>query len=465
MHTRHFLGHTVPRRDFLRSAAGGLACVPWGLVGRSSFAVDAPRISSRHYEIAEIARTTVKLEFREVPRRSMDRELPHWRWTEICEVTLKSGHVGVGETLLYYTWGVSNEADVKRLHGQNAVDAMWDDSLGAGLQMALFDAVARTAQVPIHRLLGPKVHDQTPLSWWNIDTSAADMASECRTAFEQGYLSYKTKGRPWFDVQRQVERAVREVPESFKIDMDFNDTLRTAEQGLPILMDLQRHPHVDIYETPIPQSDVAGNRQIREATRVNVAMHYGNPSPSTVVREACCDGFVVGGGASRVMSAGHFAHEVGMPFWLQLVGSGITAAYSLHFGGVLHQATWPAVNCHQLYEQNLLVEPIAIRNGQATVPDSPGLGFELNRDLVQRLKVSKPANRPDPHRLIETFWPDGRKIYTANNGKVNFMLTAGNAGKYGYFEPDADTRLVPNDGTEAWRALYETARKSGPVAR
>ena len=50
--------------------------------------------------------------------------------------------------------------------------------MGAGLQMALFDAVGRTAEVPAHALLGKKVHDTTPLSWWNIDTSAKDMAAE-----------------------------------------------------------------------------------------------------------------------------------------------------------------------------------------------------------------------------------------------------------------------------------------------
>ena len=64
--------------------------------------------------------------------------------------------------------------------GQNALDVMWDDSLGAGIQMALFDAVGRTAGVPVHALLGHKIHDTTPLSWWNIDTSAEDLAGDAR---------------------------------------------------------------------------------------------------------------------------------------------------------------------------------------------------------------------------------------------------------------------------------------------
>ena len=181
---------------------------------------------------------------------------------------------------------------------------MWDDSLGAGLQMALFDAVAKANEVPIHRLLGHKVHDTTPLSWWNIDTSAEDMAAECREAYRQGYMAYKTKGRPWFDVYEQLEKATKVVPESFKIDMDFNDTLLDAERAIPILKDLEKYPQVAIYETPIPQGDVPGNRKIRKATRVAIAMHYGNPPAEVAIKNEVCDGFVIGGGASPLHAAG-----------------------------------------------------------------------------------------------------------------------------------------------------------------
>ena len=283
-------------------------------------------------------------------------------------------------------------------------------------------------------------------------------------ALRLGYMSYKTKGRPWFDVFQQVDAATKVVPPEFKIDMDFNDTLRTAKQGLPILERLGKYPQVDIFESPIPQEDVDGNRTIAEATHVKVAMHYNKPAPETVVQTRCCDGFVAGGGASTLMATGRFCEETRLPFWLQLVGSGLTAAHSLHFGGVLKQAVWPAVNCHQLFENDLLTAPITLKNGHAAVPDRPGLGYEVDRDAVNKLRVEKPAERPEPERLIETTWPDGRRMYTANNGKVNFMLTAANNDRYPYYEAGADTKLVPNDGTPRWRELYNRARNEGPIS-
>ena len=448
------------RRDFLKTAAlfaGGISLLDLPVRPRPA---TAALPSSKHLTIERIERTTIRNPFRQVPGRNMARELPHWDVSEIVEVYLKSGPVGIGETLLYYTWGRTEDDDVRRALGQNAAELMWDDSLGAGLQMALFDVVARSAEVPVHALLGRKTHDRTPLSWWNIDTIVEDMVLECQEAMKQGYRAYKTKGRPWFDIWAQVEAAAKVVPESFKIDMDFNNTLLDAERGIPICRDLEKYPHIDIYETPIPQGDIAGNQAIRQATRVAIAMHYGTPNPRVAIAQEVCDGFIIGGGASRVMQHGAVAAMANMPFWLQLVGTDITAAFSLHFGGVLSHATWPAVNCHQLYQHSLLTEPIKIKDGFAAVPDRPGLGFELNRDAVEKLRIPKPTRRFDPPRLVEVSWTNGRKLYLANT-RVNFVLNAFLRDGMPFYERGVQTRLLANDGSQSWLDLYEKARK-GP---
>lgn len=207
---------------------------------------------------------------------------------------------------------------------------------------------------------------------------------------------------------------------------------------------------------------MSGNKRIKQAVRTPVAMHYGNPAPLVALREDVCDGFVIGGGVSRVLAQGHVAAMADKPFWLQLVGTGVTAAFSLHLAAVSSHALWPAVNCHQLYEHSLLTEPITVHKGMAKVPDAPGLGYELDRDAVERYRVPRPARRPDPPRLIEVSWPDGRKLYVANTGRVNFMLDLAREGKIPFFERGVKTRLVPDDGSPAWRELYERARR-GPV--
>lgn len=453
------------RRQFVKQSAQTAACLALLEGSWSALSAHGAVASARHFTVEKVERTTVRLDYRPVPQRAMSKELPHWRYIEICDVTLSSGVTGTGETMLFYTWGVPSDEAVRRAVGRNAVEMMWEEGLGAGLQMALFDAVGRTAEVPVHALLGPRRHETTPLSWWNIDSSAEDMASDCAEAFRQGYMSYKTKGRPWYDLFEQLDAASKVVPPEFKIDMDFNDTLRTAEQGMEILKRMAEYPQVDIYESPIPQSDVEGNRKIVDATHVNVAMHYGTPKPATVVQSGCCDGFVVGGSAARTMTAGRFCEQVDMPFWLQLVGAGMTAAYSLHFGGALQQARWPAVNCHQLFRNNLLTEGISVVNGHATVPDRPGIGWDVDREMMAKLKTQKPASRPKPERLVETTWTDGRRMYTASGDRTNFLLEAANRELFPYFADGADSHVIPNDGSDRWRRLYNASiAADGPVS-
>lgn len=446
----------LSRRHVLKATAA-TAAGAWISAAPQARPLRAAEVSSKWLTIEQIDRVTLEVPFREIPERAMAREVPHWKYTEVFQVRLKSGQIGFGETLLFYTWGATGDDNVQRALGKNAAELMWDDSLGAGLQMALFDAVGRTLGVPVHALLGTKRYDRTPLSWWNIDTTPEDMAAECAQAYKEGYLAYKTKGRPWFDLWKQMELSTKVVPDNFKIDMDFNDTLLDAERGIPILQQFEHYPQVDIWETPIPQQDLAGNRRICEAMRAKIAMHYGSPAPAAVFREQACDGFVVGGGATALTKTGAVCEMAGKPFWLQLVGTSITAAFSLHFGGVLEQAVWPAVNCHQLYQHTLLTQPIVVQDGTAEVPERPGLGFELDRDLLAKLQIPRLEKRPEPERLLETTWPDGRRMYVASNGTVNFILTRAIAGEIPYFEKGVFTRLVPDDGTAKWRDLYVRA--------
>jgi L-alanine-DL-glutamate epimerase-like enolase superfamily enzyme len=412
-----------------------------------------------------VDRHCLKVPFREVPERHMARELPHWKYFEVTEVGLVDGSVGYGETMLFYTWGETTDRDVEYARGRNAADLLWDDSLGSGLQQALFDALGRSLGVPVHELLGEQSHERTPVSWWCIDMPAEDWVSEARTALDRGYTNLKVKGRPWFDIREQVAALDEALPEWFSVDIDFNATLLDASRALGLLEELQQYPQVSHIEGPIPQSDIEGNRRLTEALDVPIALHYGTPGPLTTLSEGVCDGFVVTGGASHLRDVAAVTAMGGRPFWLQLVGTGITAAFSLHCGAVFEQATWPAINCHQLYEHDLLTDRIQVDDGYATVPEDPGLGYDVDTDVLDEFRVEKPDHRPNPPRLIESDWQDGPTIYFAEEEEVNQLLRyAQGEDNVPYFERGVTTRLIPDDGSDTWQTLHEAATDE-PVVR
>jgi L-alanine-DL-glutamate epimerase-like enolase superfamily enzyme len=416
-------------------------------------------------KVTNIERTLVDVPFtprqQEITTQSVST-VYNWSLLELCKVTTDTGHVGWGETVIHYTYSRVSDSSVERVLGQSPAEYLNDDSLGAGLQMALFDVVGKILEVPVYRLLGTQCREAVPISWWSIDSSPENWAAEAADAVEKGYTSFKNKPRPWWDIVKQVEAIAEVVPTDFKLDLDPNACLRDAETAIPILRKLAAHPNVAIFESPIPQGDVEGNKKIVENIDCQIAMHFGSPPYTTCIREEVCDGFVIGGGKSRTMYDGHLSAAADMPFWLQIVGNGLTTTWAAHLGSVLTHATWPAITCLNLYSEHLLTKPIEVSDGCHTVPDAPGLGVEVDEAAVEKFRV--PAEELDadgytihPHpRIIKTaVYPDGSCIHMAGDGLSYF-----NAGNGDAYVEGARLELTFDDGTKEWAELYEKAQEA-----
>jgi len=373
-----------------------------------------------------------------------------WSVIELCKVTTASGVVGVGETVQGYTWKHSTDAEFDRVRGKNLFDYLWDDALGAGLQMALFDAAGKLAGVPCHRLMGPQHRDEVPLSWWAQSMAPAAWAAEAQAAVEHGFTSMKVKARPWYDIAAQLEAVGKAVPPHFKLDADFNGLLLGVDVAAPLLARLEAdNANLAILETPLPQDDVAGNALLRQKIKSPIAMHFGVPPVMTAIEKGVCDGFVIGGGARRVMDEGVLAAQAKMPFWLQMVGTGLTTIFSAHLGAVLVQARWPAINCINIYGHTLLNE-FEVVGGHLEVPQAPGLGVEVDWDAVEQYRVEPDYKKAAPRQIHALSWPDGRTLYSPDGGyRGDFVV-----GKRTGFVPGMSLDIRLDDGGEDFAREY-----------
>ncbi len=399
-------------------------------------------------------------------RREMERANIHtWAETEVIRVTTDAGIVGYGETIQNYTWGRVKETD--RVIGKSPFEVMWDDSLGAGLQMALFDAAGKLAGVPVYRLLGSPIRQACPLSFWDHDMGPAAYAREAKVAHDLGYTSIKIKTRPWFDVYETVKQISEATPDYFHIDCDWNDFLLDVSTAVPVLRELETDfPKIALWEGPIHAHDVAGNRLLREKVRTPIAHHYGSIPGGTAITTGYCDGFVVAGGVSNVMKSGISSATANMPFFLQMVGTGLTTTMSLHLGAVLSHAQWPGINCHELYEHNLLSQRIEVVGGFAAVPDAPGLGVEIDEGALEKYRVDE-ADLSLPPRLIKYSRANGINIYFSDNSfsggshMWNYFRTANGP----LYERGVNTELLDDDGSKEFADLRARATQAPVMTR
>jgi L-alanine-DL-glutamate epimerase-like enolase superfamily enzyme len=375
-----------------------------------------------------------------------------WRISEITRVVTDAGFVGYGETLPHYTWGVVTDEAVARVQGRNAAELLGDDSLGAGLQMALYDVVGKALGVPAWRLFNlPQVREWAPIAWWNTKMGPEDLALEAQDAIREGYVAHKFKVRPWLDIYEQVAAVSAVTPPHYRIDVDWNEHLVHVGNALPVLTELDRMERVAIYESPIMHDDVEGYRALRRQVTKPIAVHFGTPPFPTAIRDEAVDGFVIGGGVSAVLQHGTLASAFRKPFWLQLVGTGLTTALSAHLGAVLPYAQWPAISCLNNYSDDLLAEPLTIQGGYVKVPEGPGLGIEIDEAALARFRMTTPYWIDYPHQVLSVVWPGGRVMHYTSMDQCWADFRAGNQPAQ---ERGVRLETRPDDGTPEWADLY-----------
>jgi L-alanine-DL-glutamate epimerase-like enolase superfamily enzyme len=413
-------------------------------------------------KITELELIHLDVPFEPHTNQHMQYWLPHWRISQLCKITLENGVVGWGETIPNYTWAKVPDKVAERVVGREAADLLWEDDLGAGVQMALFDAVGKLLNVPAYRLLGnKKVREWCPISWWAMDMPPHDWAQQCVAAVRQGYMSAKLKARTWYDLHAALQAIFKVVPEQFILDLDFNATLDNSANAVKFLSTLTAYAQVAMFESPIPQEDVAGNVQIRQRINRPVAMHYGSPPIMTTLQADVADGFVLCAGAANLLKQAHICEEANKPFWLQLVGTGVTTAWAAHFGAALLQAKWPAITCMNIWESQLLAEPIQIHGGFMRVPEAPGLGITIDQRAVEKYRVDYTWVNPPKHVYR----------YARANGEITYY-GCGKQELHRIYpddaqpicEPGSSLDVLADDGSAEFAQLHATVQ-AGHVLR
>ena len=386
--------------------------------------------------------------------------IPAWRIVQLCRLTMDNGIVGWGETIVHATHATVPDDIEKRIVGEEAAGLLWNDSLGSVVQMALFDAIAKNENVPVHSLLGSKERDWCPISWWACDMEQEEWERECKDAIAQGYMSAKFKTRPWQDLHACLDAVTRVVPTEFKLDLDFNGHLVNSANAIPLLKSIEKFEQLAMIESPIPQEDGEGNLQLRKRLNRPLAMHFDRPPIMTALREDVMDGLIIGGGASQLTEQGVLAKAANKPFWLQLVGTGITTTWAAHVGSVCKEARWPAITCMNIWESQLLERPIEVHAGYYRVPDGPGLGIEIDEKALRKYAVN--YSHVDTVRHIYR--------YTRAGGESVFII--GNRstfhGRYTQTglpicEKGSSIEVIPDDGSRKFEAFYKKLERKGII--
>jgi L-alanine-DL-glutamate epimerase-like enolase superfamily enzyme len=280
----------------------------------------------------------------------------------------------------------------------------------AAVGTAAWDLAGKLAGKPTYELLGPLKNAQ-PLAYCTLYHGAGDFRDTVTKTLkavdgilEAGFQAAKVEplpeNAPEPDDIVELVRLVRErVGDDFLLLADVGYRWRSADEAIPIALQLD---DFDLYalEAPFPPHDVAAYRALAAAIatplctgdQLTAAVEYLPVLESGTVR------FVQGGAArTGIDDMDHLAKRAGelgkgfVPWgW---VATGLTIAANLHLSVVhdnvpLIEYAPPSLYPEALLRNELFGPEPTVRNGVFDLPTRPGLGMDLNAEVLDRVRIA-----------------------------------------------------------------------------
>ena len=274
----------------------------------------------------------------------------------------------------------------------------------AGIEMALWDILGKSLGVPVYMLLGGACHPRIKVynnAWYLSARSLDDFAELARKAVEQGFKHLKWDPFWGYDVfvdREQRSRArecVRIVREAVGDDVELLIEMHgrfSPDTAIRIAHELEEFNPFWIEEPLPPNCTVDALAEVKAATRIPVATgervstRWGfweliEKQAAAIIQPdvICCGGLL----EAKKVAAMAQVHYIGVA--PHSASGPALAAANIHLDAgtpnfLIQEFFYPD---HPAYEEILLEHFLYPKDGFIELPTRPGLGLELNEELVR----------------------------------------------------------------------------------
>jgi L-alanine-DL-glutamate epimerase-like enolase superfamily enzyme len=267
----------------------------------------------------------------------------------------------------------------------------------SGVDIALWDLLARSLDQPLWRLLGGRFRDKVPAYASGGWAPVGAIGKQLRQYVERGHRAVKMRvGLQDRSVDDSAAR-VREVRETLgpeigiMVDAHGTWSVRDAQRFARKVADCD----LAWLEEPVSADNVAGQAEVRASTDIPIASGESEQTRFAfrdLIAARAVDvlqpDVAITGGLTETLRICALAAAHGLTVAPHLWGSAILFASGLH----LAIAT-PCVTLLELTRgdnpllNDLVEEPFDLRDGFVHASDRPGLGVTLNREFARSITV------------------------------------------------------------------------------
>lgn len=295
--------------------------------------------------------------------------------------TLRDVVVGADPTRISECWAAAHQALPGATTARGAVD------------IAIHDLVARSLNVPVHRLIGGATRDRVPaLTLVGSGDPAADVEKlEKKRAEGLSWFKIKLGMGPPEGERSTLAAAGELVGDEGVVCGDANEAWE-EDQALRFLEDIA-DLGVRFVEQPVSRVDPNALLRVAEGSPVPICADEGAGSLEAVL--ALAGSAVAGvslklikhGGITGVMRAHGICATAGLEVNLagKVVESSVSAAANLHCAAAMDEIAFGCSPANQGVETDVTETPLTLVDGHFMVPQGPGLGVEVDERLLRAL--------------------------------------------------------------------------------
>jgi len=254
----------------------------------------------------------------------------------------------------------------------------------SAIDMAAWDALAKTHDQPLCRLLGGAPVSVPAYNSKGLGLIGLERApGEARELVEEGFSAIKLRlGYPHLRDDIAVAEAVRAaVGDTIPIMTDYNQALDPAEAERRARA--LGHLGLDWIEEPVRFDDYAGCARVREGSPVPIQIGencWGVHDMQKALAAGSSDLFMPDagkiGGVTGWLRAAGLAEPLGLP-----LSSHLYPEVSAHLLAVTPTRHWLE---YVDWAQPVLKHPLPVVDGHVAAPDVPGIGIEWDEEAVAR---------------------------------------------------------------------------------
>lgn len=344
------------------------------------------------------------------------------RLTTLVLVHTECGAVGVGSVYSYpaLVYLIVHEQLAPVLTGEDPteVEALWEKmyaltrwygrkgaaiSAIGGVDTALWDLRGQAEGRPIWALLGGE-NDRCPAYasglLWKDDVK--ELADEASSYIDSGFRRVKMRLARSEEYDRAAVEAVRGavgVENDVIVDASMRYHLELARRMGSFLEEQK----VFWYEEPFAPENIDDFVSLRGTVGVALAAgenEFGLQGFRELIRAEAVD--VVQpdacrcGGISEVWKVGRLAQEHGLRFATHSWSDAVAIVANAHVVSAMPNGVTVEIDrMNNPFVDELLGRALEVVDGEIALGDQPGLGIDLNRDLIEGSRLADPLHIPD----------------------------------------------------------------------